>query len=142
LDAVLASGYIGKIVTANGTDIELEGSSPATLRYSLPSAATATIQVSDLQGNSVRTLQLGPQPAGQGQLTFDGLGDDGRLLPSGRYLYKVVATDAFGWSVAGAGTAFGQVTGIEFEGAQPFLIVDGSKVSLSAISKVSLASQG
>jgi flagellar basal-body rod modification protein FlgD len=114
----------------------------ATLGYSLPTAATVTIEVSDLQGNSVRTLQLGPQSAGQGQLVFDGLGDDGRLLPSGRYLYRVTATDASGGSVAGAGTAFGQVTGLTFEGTQPLLIVNGSLIPLNAVSQVSLASQG
>lgn len=142
LDAVLASGYIGRVVTANGTIIELGGSSPVTLRYGVSSPATVTIQVSDLQGNPVRTLQLGAQPAGQGEVAFDGLGDDGRPLPPGRYLYKVVAMDAAGASVAGASTVSGVVTSINFEGTQPFLIVDGSLVPLGAISQVSLPSQG
>jgi flagellar basal-body rod modification protein FlgD len=138
----LAAGYIGKVVTANGTAVDLGGGSPATLRYSLSGAAAVTIQVGDLQGNTVRTLQLGAQPAGQRTVTFDGLGDDGRLLPSGRYLYKVVATDAAGGSIAGVSTASGLVTGLDFEGTQPFLVVDGSPVPLSAISRVSMASQG
>lgn len=142
LDAVLASAYIGKVVTANGTIIELGGGDPGTLRYDLPSAATVTIQVSDLQGNSVRTLHLGSQPAGQGVVAFDGLGDDGRLLPSGRYLYKVTATDSFGESVAGADTASGVVTGITFEGTQPFLLISGRLVPLNAVAQVSLPSQG
>lgn len=142
LDAALAAGYIGKVVTANGTAVDLGGGSPATLRYSLPGAAAVTIQVSDLQGNTVRTLQLGAQPAGQGAITFDGLGDDGRLLPSGRYLYTVQATNAAGGSVGGVSTASGLVTGLDFEGTQPLLVVDGSQIPLSAISRVSMASEG
>lgn len=142
LDAVLASGYIGKVVTANGTIIELGGSGPAALRYQLPSVASVEIQVRDLQGTLVRTLRLGAQPAGRGELLFDGLGDEGRPLPPGRYQYKVVATDALGEPVAGAGTASGQVTSISFEGSEPLLVVDGSLIPLSAISQVSLASQG
>ncbi len=142
LDAALAAGYIGKVVTTNGTILDLGGGGPATLSYSLPSAATVTIQVSDLQGNPVRTLQLGTQPAGQGTMTFDGLGDDGRPLPSGRYLYKVRAVDAAGGSVAGAGTTSGLVTGLNFEGTQPFLVVGGNLIRLSEILQVSLASQG
>src|SRR5574337_779988 len=142
MDAALAAGYIGKVVTANGTAVDLGGGSPVTLSYSLPGAASVTIQVSDLQGNTVRTLQLGAQPAGQGAVTFDGLGDDGRLLPSGRYLYKVVATDTAGGSIAGASTASGLVTGLDFEGTQPFLVVNGSQIPLSAISRVSMASEG
>jgi flagellar basal-body rod modification protein FlgD len=142
LDAALAAGYIGKVVTANGTVMELGGGSPATLHYSLPGAAAVTIDVIDLQGNSVRTLQLGAQPAGQGAMTFDGLGDDGRLLPSGRYLYTAKATDAAGRNIAGVGTASGLVTDVAFDGTQPLLIVDGHAVPLSAVSLVSMASQG
>lgn len=142
LDAVLASGYIGKVVTANGTLIEQGGSSPATLRFQLPSVALVEIQVRDLQGTLVRTLTLGAQPAGQGQLAFDGLGDDGQPLPPGRYLYKVVATDAAGGSVAGVSTASGQVTGVSFEGTEPMLMVNGRLIPLGAVSQVSLGSQG
>jgi len=142
LDAALAAGYIGKAVTANGAVFDLGIGGSAALSYSLPSPATVTIQISDLQGNPVRTLQLGAQAAGQGSIAFDGLDDNGRLLPSGRYSYKVTATDAAGGSIAGAGTASGTVTSINFEGTQPFLTVNGSLVPLSAISQVSLASQG
>lgn len=138
LDAVLASSYIGKVVRANGTIIEQGGSSPTTLRYSLPSAALAQVQIRDLQGNVVRTLTLGAQPAGQAQLAFDGLGDGGQPLPPGRYLYKVVATDAAGGSVAGASTASGQVTGVSSEGTQPLLMIGGYLIPLSAVSQVSL----
>lgn len=142
LDAVLASSYIGKVVRANGTIVEQGGSNPATLRYSLPSAALVQIPIRDLQGNLVRTLTLGAQPAGQAQLAFDGLGDDGQPLPPGRYLYKVVATDAAGGSVADASTASGQVTSVTFEGTQPLLMIGGRLIPLSAVSQVSLTSQG
>lgn len=142
LDAVLASGYIGRVVTANGTIFDQGESGAAALRYNLPSAASVQIQIRDLQGTLVRTLTLGPQPAGQGQLAFDGLGNDGRPLPPGRYVYNVAATDAAGGSVAGVSTASGQVTGVSFEETQPMLMVDGSLIPLSAISQVSLGSQG
>lgn len=142
LNTVLASSYIGKIVAANGTIIELGEGGQATLRYDLPSAASVQIHVRDLQGNPVRTMSLGAQPPGQGQATFDGLADDGHLLPPGRYVYKVVATDAEGGEVAGASTASGLVTGLSFEGTEPFLMVGGDMIPLNAILQVSLASQG
>lgn len=143
LDAVLASSYIGKVVAANGAIFEQTGAGSATLRYSLPSdAASVQLQIQDLQGNPVRTLSLGPQPSGQGQVAFDGLGDDGRPLPPGRYRYKVAATDAAGGSVAGVNTVSGQVASISFEGTEPLLMVNGSLIPLSAVSQVSLASQG
>jgi flagellar basal-body rod modification protein FlgD len=143
IDAVLASSYIGKVVAANGAIFEQTGTGSATLRYSLPSdAASVQLQIQDLQGNTVRTLSLGSQSSGQGQVTFDGLADDGRPLPPGRYRYKAAATDAAGGSVAGVSTASGQVTGLNFDGTQPLLMVNGSLIPLSAVSQVSLVSQG
>jgi flagellar basal-body rod modification protein FlgD len=141
LDAVLASSYIGKVVNANGTVIDQVGAGPVALRYQLPSAAASVqIQVRDLQGNPVRTLQLGAQPAGAQQRSFDGLGDDGRPLPPGRYVYSVAASDPTGNSLSGVMTASGKVTAVTFDGNQPFLSVTGSLVPLSAVSEVSMDS--
>jgi flagellar basal-body rod modification protein FlgD len=141
LDAVLASGYIGKVVEANGTIVEQGGTAPATIRYTLPSGvASVQIQVEDLQGNLVRTIPLGAQPAGLQQFIFDGLGNDGRPLPAGRYVYQVVATDVTGRPVVGVSTASGQVTGVTFDGTHPYLVVGSSMVPLSGVYRVSLAS--
>jgi flagellar basal-body rod modification protein FlgD len=141
LDAVLATSYIGKDVAANGTIFEQTGAGSATLRYNLPSnAASVQLQIQDLNGNQVRTIPLGGQTAGSYQLAFDGLGDYGQPIPGGRYLYKVVATDPAGGSVAGVSTASGQVAGVTFDGLYPYLFVEGSLVPLSGIYSVSLAS--
>ena len=143
LDSVLASSYIGKVVAANGTIFEQTGAGATTLRYHLPSdAASAQIQIQDLRGNPVRTIPLGAQAEGSHQLAFDGLGDDGRPIPEGRYLYKVVASDTEGRTLAGASTASGLVTGVTFEGTEPFLMVGENLIRLSEILQVSLASQG
>lgn len=141
IDAVLASSYIGKVVAANGTIFEQTGAGSATLRYSLPSnAASAQLQIQDLQGNPVRTIPLGGQAAGTYQLAFDGLGDDGRPIPGGRYLYKVAATDPAGGGVIGVSTASGPVAGVTFDGLHPYLLIAGRLVPLSGVSSVSLAS--
>ena len=143
IDAVLASSYIGKVVAANGTIFEQTGAGSATLRYSLPSnAASAQLQIQDLQGNPVRTIPLGGQAAGSYQIAFDGLGDDGRPIPGGRYLYKVAATDQTGGGVDGVSTTSGQVAGVTFDGSHPYLLIQGRLVPLNGVSSVSLALQG
>lgn len=141
LDAVLASNYLGRTVVANGTLFEQAGTGAAMLRYSVPSdAASVQIDIQDLQGNTVRTIPLEKQAAGAYQVVFDGIGDNGRPIPGGHYRYRVTATDAGGREIDGTSTVSGLVTGLNFEGAEPLLMINGSLVPLSSISQVSLTS--
>ncbi len=129
VSARAASDLIGRKIAANGSAIELRGSVPPTLPYRLPTAAESVqIEVRDLQGRLVRTVQLGPQPGGFHQMMFDGRG-----LQSGLYLYRVIATDTAGRPMARVSTAFGRVMGVQFENGQPFLHVGSALVPLTGI---------
>lgn len=120
---------IGRKVSANGSVIDLRGPVPPTLRYHLPTtAASVQIEVRDLEGKMVRTVQLGPQPGGFHQLPLDGRG-----LQSGLYLYRVIASDARGLPIARVSTASGRVSEVRFEGGQAFLVVGASLVPLMAV---------
>ena len=120
---------IGRKVSANGSAIDLRGPVPPTLQYRLPTAAVSVqVEVRDLQGVVVRTVQLGPQPGGLHQLPFDGRG-----LQSGLYLYRVIATDAGGLPIARVSTASGRVSDVRFEGGQAFLVVGDSLVPLKSV---------
>lgn len=126
----VVGNQIGRKVSANGSLIDLRGGpvSP-TLQYRLPTAAASVqVEVRDLQGVVVRTVQLGPQPGGLHQLPFDGRG-----LQSGLYLYRVMATDAGGLPIARVSTASGRVSDVRFEGGQAFLVVGGSLVPLKSV---------
>lgn len=120
---------IGRKVSANGSLIDLRGPIPPTLQYRLPTAAASVqVEVRDLQGTVVRTVQLGPQPGGLHQLPFDGRG-----LQSGLYQYRVIAADAGGLPIARVSTASGRVSEVRFEGGQAFLVVGGSLVPLMGV---------
>lgn len=120
---------IGRKVSANGSVIDLRGPVPPTLQYRLPTAAASVqVEVRDLQGVVVRTVQLGSQPGGLHQLPFDGRG-----LQSGLYLYRVMATDAGGLPIARVSTASGRVSEVRFEGGQAFLVVGDSLVPLKSV---------
>ncbi|MCZ7626205.1 MAG: hypothetical protein C3F12_12150 [Candidatus Methylomirabilota bacterium] len=125
----VAGDLIGRKVVANGSVVELRGSIATVLPYRLPTTAAAVqIEVRDLHGTVVRTVSLGPRPGGLHQLLFDGRG-----LPSGQYLYRVIATDAVGQPIAGANTASGRVMGVRLENGRPFLDVGRALVPLSAV---------
>src|SRR5574337_562186 len=128
-----ATDLIGRKIAANGSAFEVRGGLQTILRYRLPTAAaTVQMEVRDLRGNLVRTVPMGPQPGGLHQLPFDGRG-----LPSGLYLYRIVAADAAGQPIARVSTATGRVMGVQFENGQPFLNVGSALVPLGGIFDVS-----
>jgi hypothetical protein len=61
------------------------------IRFSLPRAGEVEAAIYDLVGQQVATLAQGARPAGTHLLTWDGRDDQGRLLASGIYLYRLEA---------------------------------------------------
>ena len=73
----------------------------AGITYDLAAAASAArLEVVDAGGSIARTMDLGPQAAGANAASWDGTLGDGSVAPEGRYLLRVVATEAGGASHA------------------------------------------
>jgi flagellar basal-body rod modification protein FlgD len=129
-----AASFLGKIATINGSPLTLDGSTPATVAYALPaSAASVVVRVQDEAGKVVRTVILGQQGQGVHQIVFDGLGDDGRQLPSGSYTYQVAAADSAGRLVPGVYTGAGTVTGVTVESGSLKLLLGQQSVPLTSV---------
>jgi flagellar basal-body rod modification protein FlgD len=129
-----AAALLGRVVTVNGTPVGLEAGRPVNLGYSLAaSASSAVLVVQDGAGKVVRTMQLGQKGRGPHQVAFDGRDDQGRLLPSGSYVYRLVAVDGTGRVIPGTITGAGQVTGINVEDGQVVLMVGDQRVPWSNV---------
>jgi hypothetical protein len=63
----------------------------ATLRYTLPVEGDVALEVFDLQGRLVRTLDRGRRPAGQHDIHWDGRDGSGAPLGAGVYLARIRA---------------------------------------------------
>ena len=63
------------------------------IRYRLPVQSQVTLNVYNLLGQSVRILINSRQPAGEYSVKWDGLNEQGVPVPSGIYLYRLVAND-------------------------------------------------
>lgn len=61
----------------------------ASLAFSLPAAAPASLRVYDAAGRLVRTLLAGEIPQGPGQAVWDGRRDDGRDAGAGVYFFRL-----------------------------------------------------
>ena len=61
------------------------------IRFDLPVASSARLDIFQANGRLVRTLVAGALPAGRYRVPWDGRNDRGAVLPSGVYLYRLSA---------------------------------------------------
>jgi flagellar basal-body rod modification protein FlgD len=129
-----AVSYIGKVVTAEGAKTELVNGA-ATWHFASEKAANITATVRDKDGNVVYT-KTGSVKQGESVFTWDGVGSDGRKKPDGSYSVTIEGRDSDGKLVNVATQMTGEVTGVDFSGSEPVLIVGGARVNLSAVLSV------
>jgi flagellar basal-body rod modification protein FlgD len=95
--ALQASALLGRDVLVNRSTASLAAGGKIGAAVELPApAAQVRVQVMNPAGDIVRTLQLGPQPAGLARLSWDGLTDSGAAAPAGSYQFVAQATAADG----------------------------------------------
>ena len=62
-----------------------------TISYALPQASRVSLAIYDMLGREMRRWDL-QEPAGYRQVVWDGTDLAGRLVPTGIYIYRLVAT--------------------------------------------------
>ena len=67
-----------------------------TLKYQLPRMADVRLLIYDVSGREVARLADGLQPPGHYQIMWAGISEDGRPLPSGIYIGRLLATPTAG----------------------------------------------
>lgn len=133
-------GYLGAEVEAEGNVFRLGENGLANIHYELEGPATSVIlKITDEFGQVV-ALKSGETDAGRHSLTWDGTGDDGVHRGDGFYQVEVLAQGVEGDAVGANTTISGYVDGVEMDGAETMLSVDGVLISLERISAVRTAS--
>jgi len=109
--ALQAASLVGHQVLLNGNQLAL-GAAGAPGGASLAAPADdLVISVKDASGAVVRRLDLGAQPAGIAEFTWDGKNDSGTALPPGRYTFDATLI-ANGQSAAATPLESGKVEGL------------------------------
>jgi flagellar basal-body rod modification protein FlgD len=129
-----AVNYIGKTVTASGVQSELINNK-ATWSFNLKDAATVTVSIKDANGNTVYT-EKGAMQGGSGQFTWDGTDNQGNIKPAGTYSISMQAVDAEGKTINVSTETTGVVSGVDFTGSEPVLLVGTSRLNLSGVTSV------
>jgi flagellar basal-body rod modification protein FlgD len=128
--------YIGKTVGASGTRSEL-ANGKAVWNFSLPEAANVTVTIKDSDGNVVYT-ETGDLAQGNGTFTWDGKDSAGNIKPDGTYSITMTGTNGEGKNVSISTQTSGVVTGVDFTGSEPVLLIgaNGARVNLSGVTSV------
>jgi flagellar basal-body rod modification protein FlgD len=129
-----AVSYVGKVITADGTKTQLTKGA-ASWHFSVPKAASITASVIDASGNTVFT-KTGNVSQGESVFNWDGVGTDGKARADGAYTIKINARDADGKVVSVATEMAGEVTGVDFSGDEPILMLGTGRITLSAVKTV------
>ncbi|MEQ1769750.1 MAG: flagellar hook assembly protein FlgD [Devosia sp.] len=129
-----AVGFIGKTVTAAGTRSELVNGKAA-WNFKMADQASVTVTIKDANGNSVYT-ETGVLQAGQGEFTWDGTTSTGAKAPAGTYSITMTGVNTEGKTVPISTETTGVVTGVDFTGTEPVLLVGAARLNLSGVTSV------
>jgi flagellar basal-body rod modification protein FlgD len=102
-------------VPGNTLGLGASGASIGALNLSA-AARSVKVTVSDTNGQTVATLDLGAKAAGVQTFTWDGTGSDGSRLPPGDYSFKVAATGANGTAATATPCAVAPVVAVTLSG--------------------------
>lgn len=132
-----AVNLIGKQVNYRTDVLALQGGLTATSQAVLAGpAAKVSVQVVDANGNTVRTMALGAQPAGVLNISWDGNDDTGNRQPPGTYNIVATALDTSGKSVAVGLTGTGEATGVSVSNGVSQLVINGSLVPMTQVTSI------
>jgi flagellar basal-body rod modification protein FlgD len=91
--ALQASSLVGRTVLVQSDTGVLQSGEAVKGAVELPqSAGNLKLNVFNVNGELVRSLELGAQSAGEVKFSWDGLGNDGQPLPPGNYKLQAEAT--------------------------------------------------
>jgi hypothetical protein len=99
-DIALAKSGVGNVLTQYSTPNNPfspngDGTKDTfTFNYTLSESARMVLRVFNLQGVPIKTIDGGTQAAGDRAFSWDGVGDDGRLVANGLYFFVVEAEGA------------------------------------------------
>jgi flagellar basal-body rod modification protein FlgD len=135
--AMSAVSYVGKEISAAGSEVALTSGGETSLSYVLPQQAEqVVVKITDSSGSTVRTLTQGQTAAGASSLVWDGKNDAGTALPSGTYTFAVKGVDSSGNTFTCDTRTGGKVDGVSFAGSAPVLMVGGLKIPFSSLLSV------
>lgn len=132
-----ATSLIGKDVTATYSTIYLDDDNMPQIAYNTTEfAQKVTINISDADGNVVRTIVTENVEPGQNSIAWDGRDKNGDRLEDGFYTVDITGVDANGEDMTPSTYLEGRVTGVVYRDGSAYLKVNGVEVPLSEVNSI------
>ena len=136
--ALSSVGLIGKDIIALGDQLNFDGTNAVELSYQMPAATTATtLTIKNASGETIRTVDLGSQVAGNGTYQWDGKDGQGNVLTSGAYSFSISGIDAAGATQTATTFTTGRADGVTFAEGVAYITIGSVLVPFSDVMRVS-----
>lgn len=133
--------FVGKEIQFFSNTVSLDDGAPVSFQAKFPrDAAEVTVTITDENGKTVRTLQLGSMSQGNQPIEWDGLDDKGNPCGPGTYSVKVTAKDDSGDAMEVTQSQRGRVDGVTYENGYPELLVGSRRIPLADVVEIHAAS--
>ncbi len=130
-----AVSYIGKQITGNVDVMNVEEGTVSGGFYNLSQPADVMINITDANGNTVKTLYPGQMSAGSHLIKWDGTDNNRDAVEDGTYKYTVMANSGRGFEEIPA-TITGEVDGVAYNNGTSYLVVQGILVDPKSLLSV------
>lgn len=143
MNNVMASGFIGKEVTADYSGVYYDGETDPNISYKLDQfARDLEFTITDEEGNTVARLSYEDVAAGDHTFEWDGKDLIGNTVEKGYYSVSVTATNAAGNEFTPSLKLVGVVEKIVYREGSAYLLVNGSELALGDIVSISQPETG
>jgi len=137
LNNVMASGLIGREVTADFSGLYLDATNQPVISFTLSEpAARIEFEVRDEQGNLVTTITTEDVPVGTGSVKWDGKDSFGNRVAEGYYTISAKAETDSGATFTPSLELVGIVTTITYRDGAAFVMINGTEVALGDIRSI------
>lgn len=137
LGRMQALDLIGKEILTEGNGLTLQENAPVQGFFQLPEAVSVCrVSIYDLEGNPIRTIDLGSLNPGENDFRWDGLDGSGKTQPAGTYTYHIWAKNLAGEDVEAETRTSGAVTGVKLGDLIPRLYLGEIEVPLTQVLEV------
>jgi len=137
LNNVMASGFIGKEVKAEYSNIYYDTSSNPVISFTTSQHATEIeFEIYNAAGTLVNTITKEDVASGTGTIEWDGTNSSGNRVDEGYYTVQVSAKGSAGNEFTPELSLVGIVSSVVYRDGAAYLTVNGTELSLGSISSI------